>query len=504
MTDQTEHLHPREMRLEKLSRLRQLGVNPYPYRFRPSHSAKELADQGEALVTEGAEISLAGRVMARRDMGKAAFAHLKDSLERLQIYVRQDGVSPQDWECFSLIDLGDYLGVHGTMMRTKTGELTVRVSRLELLAKAIRPLPVPKVETRDGEEVVHDGVRDVEFRYRQRYADLALNNDVARVFQQRSQIIQTLRNYLTGHGYLEVETPTLQGIYGGAAATPFTTHHKALDIPLYLRIATELYLKRLVIGGMNRVFEIGKDFRNEGIDRSHNPEFTMLEFYEAYADYQDMMVHFENIYEACALAVHGSTRFSYQGQELDVKPPWRRMTMQEALLELAGVDFPALSDQAVLDLMARHDIEWQGPLVRGSAMAELFEALCEDKLIQPVFITDFPKDTTPLAKAHRNDPDLVERFEPYIAGWEVGNAYSELNDPQVQQRLLREQAEARAGGDDEAHPYDADFIRAMEYGMPPMGGIGLGVDRMVMLLLDQPSIRDVLLFPTMRPEDITE
>ena len=374
------------------------------------------------------------------------------------------------------------------------------MEQLELLAKAIRPLPVPKVEVRDGEQVVHHEVRDVEFRYRQRYADLALNDDVARVFLGRSRILGCVRDYLVGQGYLEVETPILQGIYGGAAASPFTTHHKALNIPLYLRIATELYLKRLVAGGFDRVFEIGKDFRNEGIDRLHNPEFTMVEFYEAYADYHGMMDHFEAIYEKCALEVHGGTKFTFQGTSLDVKRPWKRITMTGALLELGKVDFPALSDEEVRSLLKTHRIEPGGGFNRGLAMAALFEALCEEKLIQPTFILDFPKETTPLCKQHREHPELVERFEPYMAGWELGNAYSELNDPQVQKALLKEQAARRQGGDEEAHPYDADFIRAMEYGMPPMGGIGLGIDRMVMLLLDQPSIRDVLLFPTMRPE----
>ena len=499
--EETEHSDPRQARLEKLASLRGMGVNPYPYGFKPSHEISTVLDEGDALLEAETEVALAGRIMAMREMGKAAFAHIKDNHSRIQIYVRQDTVPEADWGVFGLCDLGDHLGVHGTIMRTKTGELTLRATRLELLSKAIRPLPVPKVETRDGVEVVHDEVRDVEFRYRQRYADLALNNDVAAVFRKRSLILQTVREYLMEHGYLEVETPTLQPIYGGAAASPFVTHHNALNMRLYMRIATELYLKRLVIGGINRVFEIGKDFRNEGIDRSHNPEFTMVEFYEAYADYNDMMVHFEGIYERCALAVHGSTRFPFQGQEIDVKTPWRRLTMAGALKEFAGIDFNALDDNAVQALLKEKGLEMAGPYNRGLAQAVLFEELCEPQLIQPVFITDFPRETTPLAKAHRDDPALVERFEPYIAGWEVGNAYSELNDPQVQESLLREQASARDAGDEEAHPYDADFIRAMEYGMPPMGGIGMGLDRMVMLLLDQPNIRDVIFFPTMRMEE---
>jgi lysyl-tRNA synthetase, class II len=500
MKEEEEHQDARAIRLEKLERLRERGVNPYPYRFRPTHRAAELIAQGEALLAGGAAVALAGRVVARRDMGKAAFAHVKDNQARLQVYVRQDVVGEEAFARFGLVDLGDYLGLQGTMMRTKTGELTLRVESLELLAKAIRPLPVPKVEVRDGKEVVHHEVRDVEFRYRQRYADLALNDEVVRVFRQRSQIVQAIRDYLSGEGFLEVETPILQGIYGGAAATPFQTHHKALDLPLYLRIATELYLKRLVVGGMDRVFEIGKDFRNEGIDRSHNPEFTMVEFYEAYADYRDMMERFEALYEHCALAVHGSTRFTYQGQELDVKRPWRRLTMHEALRELGGLDFRALSDAQVQKALQQHELALEEGYNRGMALAALFEHLCEDKLIEPTFITDFPRETTPLCKAHRDDPELVERFEPYIAGWEVGNAYSELNDPLVQKALFEEQVARRHGGHLEAHPYDGDFIRAMEYGMPPMGGVGLGIDRMAMLLLDQPNIRDVILFPTMRPE----
>ena len=500
MDDHQDQHGQRKIRLDKLARLKELGVNPYPYSFQPTHRAAALLEQGDSLVESGEKVSAAGRLMALRDMGKAAFAHIKDNHQRLQIYLRKDAVGDGAFEVFGLCDLGDYVGLTGTMMRTKTGELTLRVEQLELLAKAIRPLPVPKVEVRDGEQVVHNEVRDVEFRYRQRYADLALNDEVAKVFLGRSRILGVVRDYLAGQGYLEVETPILQGIYGGAAASPFTTHHKALNIPLYLRIATELYLKRLVVGGFDRVFEIGKDFRNEGIDRLHNPEFTMVEFYQAYADYNVMMEHFEAIYEQCALEVHGGTAFTFQGTALDVKRPWRRITMTDALRELGQVDFPALSDEEVRSLLQTHHIEPAGDYNRGLAMAALFEALCEEKLVQPTFILDFPKETTPLCKQHREHPDLVERFEPYMAGWELGNAYSELNDPQVQKALLQEQAALRQSGDQEAHPYDADFIRAMEYGMPPMGGVGLGIDRMVMLLLDQPSIRDVLLFPTMRPE----
>ena len=495
-----EHHEQQQVRLAKLTRLREQGVQPYPYRFAFSHTARQVHEHAETLLSSEQEVALAGRLMAVRRQGKALFAHVKDNHARLQVYLRQDEVGAESFARFDLTDLGDFVGLHGTIMRTKTGELTLRVKRWELLAKALRPLPVPKVEERDGVQVVHDAVKDVEFRYRQRYADLALNDDVARVFRTRSLIVQTVRQYLVEQGFLEVETPVLQPLYGGAAAQPFTTHHRALDLPLYLRVATELYLKRLVVGGIDRVFEIGKVFRNEGIDRTHNPEFSMLEFYQAYADYYDMMDHFEAIYERCALAVHGATRFSYQGTELDVKRPWQRMTMLEAVGTLGGLDAAPLGDAQLRAELERRGFALAGAYSRGLAVAKLFEELVEPKLIQPIFITDFPAETTPLCKDHRTQPGLVERFEPYMMGFELGNAYSELNDPIRQRELFEEQVARRKGGDLEAQPYDADFLRAMEYGMPPMGGVGIGLDRLVLLLTDQHSVRDVLFFPTMRPE----
>ena len=489
-----------DIRLDKLKRLRERGIIPYPYRFAFTHTAQQILDHADTLLANEEEVAVAGRLVAVRRQGKALFAHLKDNHVRLQLYLRQDEAGPEAFERFDLVDLGDYIGLHGTVMRTKTGELTVRVKRWELLAKALRPLPVPKVEEKDGVQVVHHAVVDVEFRYRQRYADLALNDGVAKVFRTRSAILHSVRTYLVEQGYLEVETPVLQPLYGGASAQPFTTQHRALDMTLYLRVATELYLKRLVVGGMDRVFEIGKNFRNEGIDRTHNPEFTMLEFYQAYADYHDMMDHFEAIWERAALAVHGTTRFTYQGTELDLKRPWPRITMIEAVKTLGGVDVKTLSDADLLAELNRRHLEIEGGFSRGLGIAKLFEELVEPKLIQPTFITDFPRETTPLCKAHRSEPGLVERFEPYICGFEIGNAYSELNDPIVQRELFEEQVARRQGGDLEAQPYDADFLRAMEYGMPPMGGVGIGLDRMIMVLTDQHTIRDVLLFPTMRPE----
>ncbi|MDH4225103.1 MAG: lysine--tRNA ligase [Deltaproteobacteria bacterium] len=486
-------------RLEKLENLRQMGINPYPYRFAATHSAAGLNAAGDGLVESGGPVSVAGRLVAIRRQGKAAFCHIKDDHHRIQAYVRADEVGEAAFAMFDLTDLGDFVGFTGAMMRTKTGELTLRAKTVELLSKAIRPLPVIKVEEVDGHIVVHDEVTDVEFRYRQRHVDLATNDGVAEVFIRRAKIVQALRGYLVEQGFLEVETPVLQVLYGGAAATPFTSHHKALDMPLFLRISDELYLKRLVMGGFNRVFEIGKDFRNEGIDRNHNPEFTMVEFYQAYADYTDMMAHMEAVWQRCAQAVHGSNRFEYQGVMLDVSSPWKRMTMAQALDELAGVKVEGMKDAELTALAVQHGGDPDHIPSRGLAIAHLFETLCEAKLIQPTFIIDFPHETTPLCKSHRDNPALVERFEPYIFGWEIGNAYSELNDPQKQKTLFEEQAARRAHGDQEAHPFDTDFVKAMEYGMPPMGGAGIGVDRMIMLLTNAYSIRDVIFFPTMKP-----
>ena len=485
---------------EKLEKLYQLGVQPYPYRFQRSHRVEAVLQQSEGLLASEETISIAGRLAATRHMGKAAFAHLKDGLHRMQFYLRQDSLSPLDFQTFQLTDLGDYIGLQGSLMRTRSGELTLRTSKFTLLGKSIRALPVTKVQQIEGEQVVHHALSDVEFRYRQRSADLALNDSSARVFLQRSLVIQTLRSYLLEQGFLEVETPVLQNLYGGAAAAPFATHHNSLKLKLYLRIATEIYLKRLVAGGLDQVFEIGKVFRNEGIDRTHNPEFTMVEFYQAYADYQDMMAHVENIYVRCAQAVYGSNVLKFQGQEIDLSPPWRRMSMLEAVRDIAEMDFAAMDDVAVEKLLIERGWRLEGGYNRGLALAKLFEELCESRLIQPTFITDFPRETAPLCKQHRNMPELVERFEPFIVGWEVGNAYSELNNPALQRQLFEEQVARRQGGDLEAHPYDEEFLRAMEYGMPPMGGVGLGIDRLVMLMTDQVSIRDVIFFPTMRPQ----
>ena len=489
----------KQSRQQKLTALRSLGVQPYAHRFQVSHRV-EVLQRAEDLLKSGQSITIAGRLVTSRDMGKAAFAHLKDGLYRMQFYIRRDAVSPRDFQVFQLADLGDYIGLEGSLMRTRTGEITLRVTRFTMLTKSVRPLPIAKVEERKGEQIVHDAFSDVELRYRHRTADLATNDSSAKVFLQRSEIIQILRGYLLEQGFLEVETPVLQNIYGGAAAAPFTTHHNSLDLKMYLRIATELYLKRLVAGGLDRVFEIGKVFRNEGIDSSHNPEFTMVEFYQAYADYKDMMEHVENIFVRCAQAICGKKTIPFRGHEIDLTPPWKRMTMLEAVSKLGKIDFASLDDKAVEALLL--DRGWNLPLgyQRGLALAKLFEELCESQLIQPTFITDFPAETTPLCKRHRQFPELAERFEPFIGGWEMGNSYSELTDPALQRQLLEEQANRLQRGDAEAHPLDDDFLCAMEYGMPPMGGTGLGVDRLVMLITGQPSIRDVLFFPIMRPQ----
>ncbi len=496
----TDTSDAQSVRLEKLARIRDLGVEPYPYAFENTHTIPELLTQGEALLEAETPVRLSGRLMAVRGKGKAIFGNIQAQHERLQVYVRLDAVGETAFRVFELCDLGDHVGFVGTMMKTKTGELTLRAQEVTLLSKAIRAMPVPKVEERDGVRVVHDEVTDKEFRYRQRYVDLNLNPEVARVFRQRTRIYHTIRNYLVEEGFLEVETPTLQPVYGGANATPFTTHHKALDQTFYLRIANELYLKRLIVGGFDGVFEFVKNFRNEGIDRTHNPEFSALEFYQANVDYTEMMRHTEEIYSRCAVALHGRPQFEYDGKTIDVSAPWKRLSMTEAIETLGGIPISGMSDAELQNLLQERGWKLEGAWNRGLATQRVFEETCEDQLIQPTFITDHPKETSPLCKAHRENPDLIERFEAFINGWEIANAYSELNDPVRQRQLMEEQVERGRGGEAETHPLDEDFIRAIEYGMPPTGGIGFGLDRMVMLLTGQYTIRDVILFPTMRPE----
>jgi lysyl-tRNA synthetase class 2 len=421
----------------------------------------------------------------------------------VQLYFRRDTLGEDGFAALDLLDLGDWIGVEGGLFRTRTGEVTVRAGAWELLTKSLRPLPIGKeeVDPATGERVVHSGFADLQSRYRQRYADLAVHSDVRELFRMRARIIAAIRRFLDARGYLEVETPVLQPIYGGAAARPFTTYHNALDTKLYLRIADELYLKRMIVGGFERVYEIGKDFRNEGIDRSHNPEFTMLEFYQAFADYEEMMVVVEEMLSGVAGEVLGRTALTWDGKEIDLAPPFRRMTFQEALGPKLGGEVVEM-EEATLRERARavsgEKLEGAG---RGKLLDKLFSLLVEPELVQPTFITDYPMELSPLAKRSRSDPRLVERFELIVGGREIANAFSELNDPIDQRERFHAQERLGEEGDEESHPVDEDFLRALEYGMPPTGGVGVGVDRLVMLLTDRPSIRDVILFPTLRPEE---
>lgn len=476
-----------EERRKKLEALRCLGINPYPYCYEQTHHAAAILADFDKLSKQKAAVRAAGRIMSIRRMGKASFAHIEDRTGKVQLYLNNDTLK-KSYELLKLLDIGDFIGAAGTLFRTKTGEVTIEVKELTVLSKSLRPLP----------EKWH-GLKDTEIRYRQRAVDLVMNPDVREVFKMRSRIISGMRAFLDAAGFLEVETPTLQTMYGGAAARPFTTHHNALDIDLYLRISNELYLKRLIVGGFEKVYEFVKDFRNEGIDRTHNPEFTMMECYWAYADYNDVMKLVEDMMSTIALDIFGTTKLTFQGKAIDLTPPWKRLPMAAAVKKYAGFDVTTMSDEELFAEVRRLGVELEEQK-RGLAIAALFGELVEEKLVGPVFITDYPRETCPLAKTHRKDPALIERFEPYVAGWEMGNAYSELNDPILQRTLLEAQAKSLAAGHEESHPMDEDYCRALEVGMPPTGGLGLGIDRWVMLFTDQPSIRDVIFFPTMRPQ----
>ncbi|MBF0433224.1 MAG: lysine--tRNA ligase [Fibrobacteria bacterium] len=489
-----------QARLDKLKKIKDSNINPYPYSFKVSHCSDQLQADKEKLLDSEEQISYAGRIVRFNRKGKMAFMHVKDEVGRLQSLIARDIVGLENYELVKLLDMGDWVGINGNMMVTGRGEYTILAKEITLLSKAVRPLPIPKEKMENGKKIIYDEFTDKETRYRRRYVDLALNDNVREVFYQRTKIIQTIREYLCNKNYMEVETPVLQSIYGGANARPFTTHHNSQNMELYLRISNELYLKRCITGGFSRVFEFSRNFRNEGMDSTHNPEFTVLEFYEAYADYNDMMTHFEELYAASAKAIHGTTVITYQGTEIDLKPPWPRLTMKEAIKKYAGIDVDSMTDDELQGQLEKTEIELKGGYLRGLAIQALFEELCEEHLIQPIFIIDHPKESTPLCKVHREDNTLVERFEPYINGWEVGNAYSELNDPLVQRASLEEQVERGRAGEDETHPLDEDFLLCLEYGMPPIGGVGIGIDRLVMLLTDSSNIKDVLLFPLMKPE----
>ncbi len=503
MTDELSQ--PERHRREKLAALAALGVRPFAYGYPRTHTtAQALALYTDESGEQGPEVAIAGRIQAWRPKGKVVFGHLEDAAGRIQIYLRGDDLGDA-FAVVKLLDLDDYVGIRGQLMKTKSGEVTVKARELTLLAKSLRPLPRPKVEVlEDGSSRSYGGVADPEFRYRQRYADLAVHQDVRAVFRLRSRIVTRMRAFLDGRGFLEVETPILQTLYGGAAARPFVTHHNTLGLQLYLRIADELYLKRLIVAGLDRVYEIGHDFRNEGMDRAHNPEFTMLELYQAYADYGDMMELAEALMAELVREVsEGPLQLTRGGVNLDFTPPFARVGFVAGIRERSGVDVLTATDDEMRARLraAGHPGDAVASFSGGKLLDEMFTAFVEPHLVQPTFVVDYPKAISPLAKEHRSDPRLTERFELFIQGREYANAYSELNDPDDQRARFEDQVRQRAAGNEEAQPYDADFIRALEYGMPPTGGMGVGVDRVVMLLADQPSIRDVILFPAMRPED---
>ena len=493
------------VRRQKLNELKQLGIEPYPAPLFPVNTTTaniKAHYKGEENKSAFSNVCLAGRIMSIRDMGKASFAVLQDSTGKIQLYIKRDEICPGEdktlydkvWK--HLTDIGDILGVEGYVFTTKTGETSVHVSRITFLSKALKPLPV--VKEKEGE--VFDAVTDAEFKYRQRYADLVINPDVKDNFIRRSKMINAMRQFLNERGALEVDTPVLQTIPGGAAARPFTTHHNALDMPLYLRIANELFLKRLIVGGFDWVYEFSRNFRNEGMDRTHNPEFTVLEFYVAYKDYIWMMETTEQLLEAVAIATIGNTIVQAEEKQIDFKAPYRRITMYDAIKEHTGFDISGMKEQQLRDVCSKLGIHADNSMGTGKLVDEIFSGRCEKHFVQPTFIIDYPVEMSPLTKRHRSKPGLVERFELIVNGKEIANAYSELNDPLEQRERFEEQAKLMERGDDEAMYIDYDFLRALEYGMPPTSGIGFGIDRLCMLLTNQPSIQDVLLFPQMRPE----
>jgi lysyl-tRNA synthetase class 2 len=476
-----------EQRMAKIKALIEAGINPYPYSYRVSHLSAEVKARFDELSAGAEKVSVAGRLMSMRPHGKAAFGHLRDRSGDIQVYYKMDDLGASKYALLDAVDIGDFLGVEGEVFRTRTGEITVHARDFAVLAKALRPLP----------EKWH-GLKDKETRYRQRYVDLFANLDVREVFVKRAAAISAMRAFLAFRGFVEVETPVLQPIYGGASASPFITHHNALDMKLYLRIADELYLKRLLVGGLDRVYEIAKDFRNEGIDRTHSPEFTQLELYQAFADYEDMMGLFEDLVEKTALAVLGTAEVTYPGRQASLRSPWKRLRVEDALKQLAGVDLGKASDEDLRKVCSEAaEGDWAA-VPRGALIDEIIDHFVQPNLIDPTLLCDYPVETSPLAKVSRRDARFAERFEPFAFGIELGNAFSELNDPVEQRKRLEAQ---RLGTDEDI---DLDFIRALEYGMPPAGGLGVGVDRVVMLLTDSHSVRDVVLFPQMRQESDIE
>lgn len=499
-----EHLSEQEqLRRKSLAALREAGINPYPAeRFDVSASAADIAAGFDAEPEKFQTVTIAGRMMSRRIMGSASFFELQDHTGRIQVYIRRDDICPEgDPTLYNtvfkkLLDIGDFIGVEGFAFRTNTGELSVHCRKFTVLSKSIRPLPI--VKEKDGQQF--DALTDPEVRYRQRYVDLVVNPKVRDVFVKRAKIIATMREYFNEHGCLEVETPILQPIPGGASARPFITHHNALDIDFYMRIATELYLKRLIVGGFDGVYEFGKNFRNEGMDRTHNPEFTCMEIYIAYKDYRWMMEFTENMLERIAIAVNGTTDVEIDGKTISFKAPFRRLTMTDAILEKTGYDITGQSEAQLREACARLNVEIDDTMGKGKLIDAIFGQYCEADLVQPTFICDYPIEMSPLCKRHRDNQDLTERFELFVAGKELCNAYSELNDPIDQLERFQEQMRLSERGDDEAMFIDMDFVRALEYGMPNCSGMGMGIDRLTMFMTGQTSIQDVLFFPTMRPE----
>jgi lysyl-tRNA synthetase class 2 len=499
------------VRIEKLEELRKLGINPYPADlYEINTSSAEIKTDCEYLkagdkVEEGKykQVSVAGRLMSRRIQGKAGFAELQDSQGRIQIYMNRDEICPGEDKSFynnvykKLVDLGDILGIKGYVFKTQTGELSIWVTEYVLLTKSIKPLPQPKTDE-DGK--VHDAFTDPELRYRQRYVDLIVNPQVRDTFIKRTKLVNTMRDYLNDKGYLEVETPILQPLYGGAAARPFKTHHNTLDMTLYLRIANELYLKRLIVGGFDGVYEFSKDFRNEGMSRFHNPEFTQVELYVAYKDYEWMMNLVEEMVEKVAIALHGTTQVQVGANTIDFKRPWKRYTMFEAIEHFTGIDISEMDEDQLRETCKKLDVETDPSMGKGKLIDEIFGEKCEGSLIQPTFITNYPVEMSPLAKSHRDKPGLVERFEAIANGKEICNAFSELNDPLDQRQRFEDQVTLGKRGDDEAMTLDEDFLRALEYGMPPTAGLGIGIDRLSMIMTNSPTIQEVLFFPQMRPE----
>ncbi|NQX52892.1 lysine--tRNA ligase [Pedobacter panaciterrae] len=492
------------LRRNSLNQLRELGINPYPAEaFEINANAADILANYERDKTAYKNISIAGRIMTRRIMGSASFVEIQDSTGRIQVYLKRDDLCPDEDKTLyntvfkKLLDLGDFIGVKGYVFTTQTGEISIHVTEFKLLSKALKPLPIVK---RDEEGNIYDGFTDPELRYRQRYVDLTVNPGFKQIFINRSKVINTMRSYFDDQGWMEVETPILQPIHGGAAARPFTTHHNTLDMPLYLRIANELYLKRLIVAGFDGVYEFGKMFRNEGMDRTHNPEFTSMEIYVAYKDYIWMMAMVEECLEKIAVTIHGSPIVKVGEHEVNFEGPYEKLTMYESIQKYTGIDVSNMTEEELKETCKSLNIEIDDSMGRGKLIDELFSEKVEANLIQPTYITDYPLEMTPLAKKHRSKEGLVERFELFVMGKEIANAYSELNDPIDQRERFEDQLKLAARGDDEAMAMDDDFIRALEYGMPPTSGLGIGIDRLVMLMTNQSTIQEVLFFPQMRPE----